>query len=336
MATHDPLPINRLRRIDMIDFSLKIRTGMKLRVCLIVAALVASVFIFSTISLAEDVNQRVFTSADDAARALVEAAKAHNPREMVAILGPGSKNIISSGDRVADREMRDQFVKHYEEKNRIDTSDEKKAVLYVGTADWPFPVPLVGTGGSWKFDGAEGAREVLNRRVGKNELSAIQACLAYVDAQREYAAKRREEGVSSEYAQKFLSEPGKKNGLFWETAEGEQPSPMGPLVASATEEGYRFKATGGRPVPYHGYFYKILKAQGKNAPGGAYSYIAKDKMIGGFALVAYPAKYGNSGVMTFMVNQDGLVFQKDLGKNTVRTAKKMTAFDPDGGWKKVE
>ena len=195
---------------------------------------------------------------------------------------------------------------------------------------------MVKQGESWRFDTRQGAQEIIDRRIGKNELSAIQVSLAYVDAQREYAARDQDGDGLLEYAQKFVSEPGKKDGLYWESREGEEPSPLGPFAAQARKEGYTRKKAGNQPSPYHGYFYKILKAQGKNAPGGAYSYVVRGKMIGGFALVAYPASYGSSGIMTFIVNHDGVVYEKDLGKNTEASAQAMTSFDPDQTWRKCE
>ena len=302
---------------------------------LLAAAIIVSVFVLNGIAFGADPNQKYFSSPEEAVKALVEAAKAENPQEMTVVLGPGSRPIVSSGDKVADREMRDRFVRLYEEKHKIDVTGTK-AVLLAGENEWIFPVPIVKASDSWRFDGREGVKEVLARRIGANELGAIQVCLAYVDAQREFASKDAEKGGVLEYAQKFLSDPDKRNGLYWEAKDGEPQSPMGPLVARATDEGYRFKAQGGRPAPFHGYFFRILSSQGKNARGGAYSYVANGKMMGGFALIAYPARYGNSGIMTFIVNQDGTVFQKDLGKNTVRTAKRITAFDPDETWKKME
>ncbi len=191
-------------------------------------------------------------------------------------------------------------------------------------------------GDQWFFDTAAGKEEILNRRIGENELSTVQTLLAIVDAQREYAINDRDNDGILEYAEKFRSDPGKKNGLYWESKEGEEASPLGPLAAQARKEGYTRKKAGDQPSPYHGYFYKILKEQGKNAPGGAYSYVVKGKMIGGFALVAYPATYGVSGIMTFIVNHDGTVYEKDLGKKTEAVAQAMTSFDPDETWRKIE
>ena len=280
--------------------------------------------------------QKAFASPEEAAKALVAAASAEDVNELLAVLGPAGDPLISSGDEVADRQGRERFVRMYEEKNQIVKEGDEKAVLEVGNEAWPVPIPMVKAGGEWRFDTKEGKEEIINRRIGKNELSAIQVCLAYVDAQREYATKDRDRNGLLEYAQKFGSEPGKKDGLYWQAKEGEEPSPLGPLAAQARTEGYTKKKAGDKPSPYHGYFYKILKAQGKNAPGGAHSYVVKDKMIGGFALVAYPAIYGTSGIMTFIVNHDGVVYEKDLGKKTESLAKAMTTFDPDKSWRKIE
>jgi hypothetical protein len=208
-------------------------------------------------------------------------------------------------------------------------------VLQIGAEEWPFPIPIVKRGEKWSFDTGKGKEELINRRIGRNELNTIQTCLAYVDAQREYVVKDRDGDGLFEYAQKLRSDPGKKNGLYWEAKTSEGQSPLGPLFAAAQEKGYS-KAAGGKPVPYHGYYYRILTAQGKSAPDGAYDYLVRGNMIGGFALVAYPAKYGASGIMTFIVNHDGVVYQKDLGKKTEKAAQAMKVFNPDSTWKKVE
>jgi hypothetical protein len=280
--------------------------------------------------------QESFASPEEAARALAAAASANDVKRLLAIFGPDSQPLISSGDDVADREVREKFVRMYEEKNAIIKEGDGKAVLEVGNQAWPLPIPMVKAGENWRFDTRQGAQEIIDRRIGKNELSAIQVSLAYVDVQREYAARDRDGDGLLEYAQKFASTAGKKDGLYWEAREGEEPSPLGPLAAQAKKEGYTGKKSGDRPSPYHGYFYKILKAQGKDAPGGAYSYLVKGKMIGGFALVAYPAIYGASGIMTLIVNHDGVVYEKDLGKKTEAIAQAMTSFDPDQTWRKIE
>jgi hypothetical protein len=286
------------------------------------------------ISFAAAVQQKTFPSADAAVKATVAAAKSNDDKELLAIFGPHAKELISSGDPVADKQRRARFLKAYDEKNSL-VSEGENTILVVGNNAWPFPIPLVKKGDSWVFDTAKGREEVLNRRIGENELYTIQVLLAIVDAQREYAMKDREGDGLNKYAQKMLSDPGKKNGLYWEAKAGEEQSPIGPLAARAMKEGYK-GPQGGGPAPFHGYYYKILTAQGSNAPGGAYSYLVKGKMIGGFGVVAYPATYGNSGVMTFIVNHDGVVYQKNLGSNTTQAAQAMTKFDPDKSWTKVE
>ena len=290
-------------------------------------------FVVCSPSLATTAKQRTFASPEDAVKAMVEALKANDVKALEAIFGPGSKDLVTSGDPVADKAGRERFLQLYEEKNRLEQTPDK-AVLYVGNLDWPSPIPIVKKGDVWRFDAKEGTEEILARRIGKNELSAIQFCLAYVDAQREYALKDWDANGLQEYAQKFKSDPGKKNGLYWPAKEGEPESPLGSLAAAAQKQGYTFK--GSKPTPYLGYYYRILKGQGKDAPDGAYDYVVQGKMIGGFALVAYPAKYGSSGIMTFIVNQDGVVYQKNLGKDTEKAAQAMKLFDPDRTWKEVE
>ena len=280
-------------------------------------------------------QQRVFASPEDAVKALIEAGKSDDSAALMKIFGPESKDAVGSGDPVADRENRKAFVAAYEEANKLVREGDAKAVLQVGKEDWPFPIPIVKQGESWRFDTKAGKEEILNRRIGKNELSVIQVCLAYVDAQREYATKDRNKDGLLEYAQKFRSSPGKKDGLYWEAKEGEPSSPLGPLAAQAVKAGYKTESQG-QPTPYHGYYFKILTGQGKNARGGAYDYVVKGKMMGGFALVAWPAKYASSGVVTFIVNHDGVVYEKDLGPKTASVASGMTKFDADSSWKKIE
>ena len=291
---------------------------------------------FGQTLFAGDAGQKNFKSPEEAVKALIDATKGNDTKELMAIFGPAGKELFFSGDEVADQHGRDRFVKAYETANRLVSENEKKVIHQVGDRDWPFPIPVVKEGESWFFDTKAGKQEVLNRRIGRNELNTIQVCLAYADAQREYALKSRDRGGLLEYAQKFVSEKDKKDGLYWEAKEGEEQSPLGPLAAKATREGYMRKKSGEKPSPYHGYYYKILKAQGENAPGGAYDYVVKGKMIGGFALVASPAEYGNSGVMTFMVSHEGVVYQKDLGKETEKIVGAIKKYDPDKTWKKVE
>jgi hypothetical protein len=275
--------------------------------------------------------QKSFASPEEAVKGFIEALRNNDSKALVAIFGPGAKEIISSGDPVDDRSVRESFVKRYEEKNAIEGADSGRAVLSVGTEETPFPIPLVKKGNVWRFDSRAGKEELLNRRIGRNELAVIEVLRDYVDAQREYVAKDRDGNGTTEFAQKFRSTPGKKDGLYWAAKEGEEESPMGPFAAKAAKEGYSKESTA-----FHGYHYRILKAQGKDAQGGAFDYVVNGKMILGFALVAYPARYGASGIMTFIVNQNGVVFQKNLGKKSARIATNMKLFNPDPSWKKVE
>ena len=281
--------------------------------------------------------QKSFPSAEEAVKAAVAAARSNSDRDLLAIFGAQAKDLLSSGDAVADKQRRERFLKAYDEKNSL-VKENDNTIIVVGNNNWPFPIPLVKQGDGWVFDTAKGREEILNRRIGQNELNAIQVTLAYMDAQREYAMKDRDGDGILEYARRLRSEPGKKSGLYWEAKSGEEQSPLGSLMAQAQKAGYTPQGTGGgqTAAPYHGYFYKILEAQGKNSPGGAYSYLVKDNLIGGFALVAYPAQYGNSGVMTFIINHDGRVLQKDLGKNTAAVAAAMKEYNPDSTWTEVK
>jgi DUF2950 family protein len=302
------------------------------------AVLIAAIMLiggFSGASFAATPHQKSFRSAEEAVTAAITAARNDDSKELIAIFGPAAKQLIFSGDRAADKQRRAQLLKAYDEKNHLDRQGDK-VVLMVSNSDWPLPIPLVKRRVGWIFDTEAGKEEILNRRIGENELRAIQVCRAIVDAQREYAMKDRMNDGLLQYAQKFASDPGKENGLYWKTSEGEEQSPLGPLVAEAVREGYKQNPSTRAPKPYHGYYYKILKAQGRNAAGGAYSYLVKGKMIGGFALVAYPARYGNSGVMTFIVNHDGKLFQKNLGKDTASVATAMMQYNPDSTWSEVK
>ncbi|HUL90607.1 MAG TPA: DUF2950 domain-containing protein [Pseudolabrys sp.] len=276
--------------------------------------------------------QQAFKTPDEAAAALVSAAKASDMKALVTVLGPDGEDIVSSGDEVADAATRQKFVAAYDAKHQITLEGDNKAVMIIGPDDFPLPIPLTRKDGMWRFDTAAGRDEILARRIGKNELDAIQASLAYVDAQNEYAEKDRTGVGVKTYAQRIISQPGKKDGLYWPTSAGEEASPLGEVVAQATRQGYRI---GGGRTPFHGYYFKILTGQGPNAPGGEQDYVVHGKMIGGFGLVAYPAEYGNSGIMTFIVNHKGTVFQKDLGPNTAKRAERMTEFNPDKSWTQV-
>jgi hypothetical protein len=276
--------------------------------------------------------QQRFPTPEAAADALVAAARAGDRKATAALLGPGADDILSSGDATQDATTRQLFLEAYDINHRVVAEAGKPAFLVIGREDWPLPIPIVQKDGQWQFDAAAGRQEILARRIGRNELAAIQVALAYVDAQYDYADLARRDGGQSVYAQKFFSSPGKKDGLYWPAAQGETDSPLGSAVAAATAVGYR---VGGARTPFHGYYYKILTRQGPAAPGGAVDYVVNGKMIGGFALVAYPAQYGNSGVMTFIVDHDGVVYEKDLGPNTAKIASAITAYDPDSTWKKV-
>ena len=285
------------------------------------------------IAMGAAARQQSFPSPEAGVQALMDAAKSNDTKTMLQILGPEAQSFINTGDPVSDRASRARFVQDYEEAHMLVQSGDTKVILQVGKDEWPFPIPLVKGSTSWRFNAKEGKEELLNRNIGRNELDVIQVCLAYVDAQREYYMRNPQRNALLQYASKFMSTKGKRDGLYWATTADEPPSPMGPFVARARREGY--KHTAGKPTPYHGYYYKILTGQGPSAPGGAYDYVVRGKMIGGFAMVAYPAQYGSSGITTFIVNHDGVVYQKDLGPNTTALAQSMTKFNPDETWKKL-
>src|SRR5215471_12607636 len=263
--------------------------------------------------------QERFKTPEAAVEALVAAARSGDRRTVLSILGPGSQELVSSGDPVADSNVKQEFLAAYDAQHRLVTESGKPSVLVVGNNDWPFPIPIVQRDGQWSFDTAAGREEILARRIGRNELAAIQASLAYFDAQNEYADLFKDKTGQAVYAQKVVSSPGKKDGLYWPTSGSEPDSPLGEAVASATQQGYRV----GAGEPFHGYYYKILTGQGPNAPGGPVDYVVRGNMIGGFGLVAYPAEYGNSGIMTFIINNDGDVYERDLGPRTGRIASRM-------------
>jgi len=283
---------------------------------------------------ASSAKQTRFDTPEAAVAALVQAAENNNTKRLTRILGPGSKDLVLSGDEVQDRQHREKFAKSYREKHRLEMISGRSYKLFIGKDDWPFAFPIVKGKQYWRFDTSAGKEEILSRRIGRNELSAIQTCLAISDAQRDYADLMAEMHGQPEYTQKFKSSTGKKDGLYWETSPSEKSSPLGSLVAQARAEGYSEAI--GRSQPYHGYLYKILTEQGESAEGGALSYIINGKMTGGFAVVAFPASYGISGMNTFVVNYTGIVYRKDLGKVTAKIALEMTAFNPDATWKKVD
>jgi hypothetical protein len=285
---------------------------------------------FPARSMAQQSGQKIFSSPEEASNELVTAAQSNDEKAMLDILGPGGKQIISSGDETEDAHSRAEFVQRYQEMHRLVEEPDGTTTLYIGAKNWPTPIPLVNKGTSWYFDTEAGKKEILYRRIGRNEMSTIRVCQELVAAQKEYHSARH-----NEYVQTFLSDDGQHNGLYWNAVGGEPHSPIGPLVASAVAEGYA-KSRDGAPTPYRGYYYHILTRQGKNGPGGAKSYIVNGKMTEGVAFVAYPAEYRSSGVMTFIVGVDGVVYQKDLGKKTDARAKAMKEYNPDSSWHKAE
>lgn len=298
--------------------------------CLLVQLLCGSaVAILANLTVAN--AQEAFKSPAEAATALAEAARSSDLKRLYAVLGTGGRDILSSGDPIADAGDRLRFVTAYDNRHSISEKGDA-ATLLIGQDEFSFPIPIVRAGGRWKFDVEAGRKEIVARRIGRNELDAIQVSLAIFDAQQEYAAKDRSGAGAGVYAQRIVSRAGAKDGLYWDSAAGDEPSPLGQLAADAAAEGH---SPGEPRRPFHGYFYKILKRQGPSATGGAFDYIANGKMIGGFGLLAYPAEYGRSGVMSFMLNHDGLVYEKDLGPGTSSTAASMQSFNPDKGWKQV-
>jgi hypothetical protein len=278
-------------------------------------------------------GQQTFASPEQAAEALAAAWRSDSKPDLVKIFGPAGVKLVSSGDEVADKNAKEQLAAAYDAQHSIVGIGDKKAQLIIGKEEFPFPIPLVKRGNAWRFDTQAGAEEILDRRIGRNELNAIGVCRAYIEAQREYAAKDRSGNGPHEYAMKIASADDRHDGLYWQAKQGEEESPLGPLIASAADEGYSSAGKEAMLSPYHGYYYRILTRQGPHAPGGALNYVAKDRMTEGFSLVAYPAEYGNSGIMTFIVNQDGIVFEKNLGPHTAKIARQMTQYDPDRSWK---
>ncbi len=299
-------------------------------------AIAATIAAFGLAHAVPAFAQQAFATPEEAVKALTDAVRAGKGQGIIKVMGAKSESWIFTGDVVSDREGWKEFLARHDRKSALAKESEARMILNVGDDDWPFPAPLVKKGGKWMFDAEAGREEVINRRVGRNELDTIQTMLAVVDAQREYASKDADGNGFNDYARKFISTKGKKDGLYWPVKAGESQSPLGPLVATATKEGYGGGAAAGKPQPYNGYFYRILTGQGKDAPGGAYGYVVRDKMIGGFAIVAYPATYGNSGVKTFVVNHEGVVFEKDLGKATPTQAGNLKAYNPDKTWQKVQ
>lgn len=280
----------------------------------------------------EDGQQTAYATPEEAVSAFVVAIQNDDTAALKNILGPGTDDLISSGDPIADKDSRADFVAMYQEKHAISADGDNKKVLVIGNNDWPMPIPLMKKDGKWSFDGKAGAEELINRRIGGNELGAIAVSRGFVDAQMEYAAQGHDGDAAGIYALKLMSDEGMQNGLYWPTAEGEQSSPVGEFVANSAAEGYKF---GGKPAPYHGYYYRQLFAQGANAAGGAREYFKDGVLTEGFAMIAWPAEYGVSGIQTFIVNQDGTVFQKDLGDTTASEIETIKSFNPDNTWTAV-
>jgi hypothetical protein len=281
------------------------------------------------ISQAQQPGQKTFMSAEQASNSLIAAMQSKSETALLDILGPDGKEVVSSGDEIEDLNHRANFVQKYLEMHRLVEEPDGTTVLYIGAKNWPAPIPLVHSASGWYFDTDAGKREVLYRRVGRNEMSAIRVCEELAAAEHEY-----HDAQNSQYAQTIFSDEGQRNGLYWQAAAGEPQSPIGPLVANAAARGYA-PGKSGAPTPYRGYYFQVLKMQGKHAPGGAKQYIVDGKMTGGFAFVAYPAEYRSTGVMTFIVGTDGVVYQRDLGKTTDVIASTMKAYNPDSSWRKA-
>jgi hypothetical protein len=281
-------------------------------------------------------GQQSFASAGDAVNALVKALQANDPKSLLDIFGPGGEKLVASGDPVADAAARQKFLALYAESHVLTPQPDGSVTLVVGNDGWPMPIPIVQAGGNWQFDATTGAQDIVDRRIGRNELLTIQTLLSAVAAEQDYFERTKEANGTGVYAQRLYSTPGQHDGLYWDAAAGEPDSPMGPFIAQAEDEGYPGAAQKGVQTPYHGYYFHLLKYQGPDAPGGFVNYIQNGKMTGGFAFMAWPVAYGSSGIMTFIVDQDGVVFQKDLGPQTLRTVATITAFDPDLSWARID
>lgn len=300
------------------------------------AGLVLAAMIFAAGTLpagaAFAAGQKAFASPEAAAEALAAAWRSGKKRDLLAIFGRAGEELVSSGDPVAEKQARERLASSYTEAHRLDTEGEGKIIIILGKDEWPYPIPLVRRGAVWRFDVKAGREQIIDRRIGRNELNAIEVCHTYVEAQRDYAAKDRLGDGLHEYAQRVLSSEGKRDGLYWPTSQDAGESPLGPLIAAAEAQGYGAKSAEGQ-APFHGYFYRILTRQGKSASGGARDYRVNGHLTGGFALVAFPAKYGDSGIMTFVVNQDGIVFEKNLGPHTAEIARRISEYDPGQTWR---
>ena len=279
---------------------------------------------------------RTFQSPEQGFTTLIVALRAHDERALLGILGSAGQRLVRSGDRVADRAARDAVAAAFAAKNEIVRPSPKEAVLQVGEDGWPMPIPMVERGRVWRFDSAAATQEIVDRRIGRNELDTIETLRAIADAQDEYARTAGRQGALRVYARRFFSTPGQRDGLYWPASEGEAQSPLGPLAAAASAGGYGRRQRGEEPQPYHGYIFRILERQSPAAPSGALDYVVNGRMIGGFAVIAYPAQYGSIGIKTFMINHEGTVWEQDLGPDTAREAAGITEFDPGPGWTRLE
>lgn len=319
-----------MEKIDMRRANLFFTKFYRANLPQLAAVAILSIGVFPALSLAQQQGQKTFSSPEEASSALVMAMQSNDEKATLDILGPDGKEIVSSGDAMQDAGSRANFVQKYQEMHRFVNEPDGTTTLYIGAENWPTPIPLVKTGNSWFFDTKSGKDEILYRRVGENEISTIRVCQELVAAEKEYRSAQQ-----NEYARKIFSDEGQRNGLYWKAGDGQPQSPIGPLVASAVADGSA-KSVEATPIPYHGYYFRILMREGKDASGGAKNYIVNGKMTKGFAFVAYPAEYKSSGVMTFIVNQDGVVYQKDLGKNTPTLAKSMKEYNPNSRWQKAD
>jgi hypothetical protein len=323
-----------MQSIQYLQARLQSRCNAILRQFARFTAILLSVLIVSP-SLAQQGNEKTFATPGDATLALYNAVKSNDSQTVAAIFGSNSNDILHTGDDVADKNMADNFIRRYEQMHRVVIEPDQTATLYIGAENWPLPISIVkNSSGAWYFDTESGKKEILQRRVGTNENDAIEILHVLVDAQHDYASETHDGDTTRHYALKFLSDEGKQNGLYWKTADNAPQSPIGPLLVSATSEGYSPQQ--GKQAPFHGYYYRILTKQGSVAKGGARDYVVDGKLARGFAFVAYPAEYRNSGVMTFVVNQSGVVYQKDLGPQTSDVAAAMKEYNPDEGWEQTD
>jgi hypothetical protein len=296
---------------------------------------VMSIVLIASVSVAQQHNEKTFASPGEAVLAVYDAAKANDYQTLSTIFGSYSDKIFHTGDEVADKNTMAKFISRYDQMHRVVVEPDQTVTLYVGAENWPMPIPIVkNSTGSWYFDTESGLKEILYRRVGTNENDAIDTLHALVDAQSDYASTTHDGAKSTHYALRFISDEGKQNGLYWKTDDNENPSPIGPLIVAASSEGYTAKQ--GQPTPFHGYYFRLLTKQGSSVKGGARDYVVNGQLTRGFAFVAYPAEYRNSGVMTFVVNQSGIVYQKDLGEDTEKTAAAMSEYNPDGTWDEAD